>query len=132
MALKWYRDHQKEIRPDMYKGLAEVVLRGETSPATVGKRIVLPSKFVGGARYMIQNYKDAMEICEWVGYPDLFISFTCNHKWPELLNYLKKHGLKPEDRPDLVSRLFKIKLNHLIKEIKNGKKFGKVKAGTSS
>jgi len=127
--LKWYRDHQKEVRADMYKGLAEAVLRGETSPATSGKRIVLPSKFVGGARYMIQNYQDAMAICGWVGYPDLFITFTCNHKWPELVDYLKKHNLKPEDRPDLVSRIFKIKLDHLIKEIKKGRIFGKVKAG---
>jgi len=47
--LKWYRDHRKEVRADMYKGLYEVVLRGETSPTTAGKRIVLPSKFVGGA-----------------------------------------------------------------------------------
>ena len=127
--LKWYRDHQKEVRADMYKGLYEAVLRGETSPATAGKIIVLPSKFVGGARYMIQNYQDAMAICAWVGYPDLFITFTCNHKWPELVDFLKKHGLKPEDRPDLVSRIFKIKLNMLIKDIKKGKLFGKVRAG---
>lgn len=127
--LKWYRDHQKEVRADMYKGLYEAVLRGETNPASVGKRIVLPSRFVGGARYMIQNYQDAMAICAWVGYPDLFITFTCNHKWPELVSYLKKQNLTPGDRPDLVSRIFKIKLNHLIKEIRNGKVFGKVKAG---
>jgi len=37
--------------------------------------------------------------------------------------------LKPEDRPDLVSRLFKIKLNDLLKEIKRGDVFGKVKSG---
>ena len=127
--LKWYRDHQKEVRADMYKGLAEAVLRGQTSPATAGKRVVLPSKFVGGARYMIQNYQDAMAICGWVGYPDLFITFTCNHKWPELVDFLKKHNLKPEDRPDLVSRIFKIKLDHLIKDIKKGNIFGKIKAG---
>jgi hypothetical protein len=127
--LKWYRDHQKEVRADMYKGLYEAVLRGETGPATAGKRIVLPSKFVGGARYMIQNYQDAMAICAYVGYPDLFITFTCNHKWPELVDFLKKHNLKPADRPDFVSRLFKIKLNCLMKEIKKGKIFGKVRAG---
>jgi hypothetical protein len=127
--LKWYRDHQKEVRADMYKGLAEAVLRGETSPTENGKRIVLPSKFVGGARYMIQNYQDAMAICAWVGYPDLFITFTCNHKWPELADFLKEHNLKPEDRPDLVSRIFKIKLNQLIKDIKKGSIFGKVKSG---
>jgi hypothetical protein len=127
--LKWYRDHQKDVRADMYKGLYEALLRGEDNPSSVGKRVVLPARFVGGARYMIQNYQDAMAICSWVGYPDLFITFTCNHKWPEMVSYLKKHNLKPADRPDLVSRIFKIKLNHLIQEIRNGKIFGKVKAG---
>ncbi|XP_058784626.1 uncharacterized protein LOC131659455 [Vicia villosa] len=118
----------KYLRADMYKGLTESIFKGETDPATVGKRIVLPSSFVGGARYIIQNYQDAMAICSWVGYPDLFITFTCNHKWPELVDFLKIYCLKPEDRPDLVSRLFKIKLNHLIKDIKKGDIFGKVKA----
>jgi hypothetical protein len=117
------------MRADMYKGLTEAILKGETDPTTAGKRIVLPSTFVGGARYMIQNYQDAMAICSWAGYPDLFITFTCNHKWPELVDFLKIYNLKPEDRPDLVSRLFKIKLNHLIKDIKKGEIFGKVKAG---
>jgi len=47
----------------MYKGLAEAVLRGKTTPATAGKRVVLPSTFVRWARYMIQNYQDVMAIC---------------------------------------------------------------------
>jgi hypothetical protein len=89
----------------------------------------LPATFVGGARYMIQNYQDAMAICSWAGYPDLFITFTCNHKWPEIVDFLKTYNLKPTDRPDLVSRLFKIKLDQLIKDIKNGALFGRVKAG---
>jgi len=70
-----------------------------------------------------------MTICAWVGYPNLFITFTCNHKWPELVDFLKEHNLKPEDRPDLVSRVFKIKLTQLIKDIKKGSIFGKVKSG---
>jgi hypothetical protein len=89
----------------------------------------LPATFVGGARYMIQNYQDAMAICSWAGYPDLFITFTCNHKWPEIVDFLKTYQLKPGDRPDLVSRLFKIKLDQLIKDIKKGTLFGRVKAG---
>jgi len=127
--LKYIRFHQKELRASMYKGLSEAVLRGDTDPTASGKRIVLPSTFVGGARYMIQNYQDAMAICGWAGYPNLFITFTCNHKWSELVDFLKKYRLKPEDRPDLVTRLFKIKLNDLLKEIKKGDVFGKVKSG---
>lgn len=123
------RDHQKDLRANMYKELIESILKGETDPATAGKRIVLPSTFVGGERYMIQNYQDVMTICSWAGYPDLFITFTCNHKWTELMEFLHTYILKPEDRPDLVSRLFKVKLNQLIKDIKQGDIFGKVKAG---
>jgi hypothetical protein len=127
--LRYLRDHQQDLRADMYKGLTEAILRGDPDATNTGKRIVLPASFVGGPRYMIQNYQDAMAICSWAGYPDLFITFTCNHKWPEVIDFLKKHYLTPSDRPDLVSRLFKIKLDQLIKDIKNGHIFGKVKAG---
>lgn len=128
--IKWARDHKKELRADMYKGLAEAVLRGETNPASKGKRVVFPSTFDGGPRYMIQNYQDAMAICGWIGYPDLFITFTCNHKWPEVVEFLRLHNLKTEDRPDLSCRIFKIKLDHLLMEIKKGQIFGEVRAGT--
>ena len=127
--LQYLRLHQRQLRASMYKGLTEAVLRGETDPTTSGKRIVLPSTFVGGARYMIQNYQDAMAICGWAGYPNLFITFTCNHKWPELVDFLNRYNLKSEDRPDLVTRIFKIKLNQLIKDIKKGDVFGRVKSG---
>lgn len=75
----------------------------ETNPATAGKRVVLPLKFVAGARYMIQKYQDAVVIFAWVGCPDLFITFTCNHKRLELIDFLKKPRLKPKDKPDFVS-----------------------------
>ncbi|KAI9070477.1 hypothetical protein K1719_047560 [Acacia pycnantha] len=61
--LLWVRTHQKELRVDLYQGLADAVLSGETNGATIGKRIILPSSFTGGSRYMIQNYQDAMAIC---------------------------------------------------------------------
>ncbi|PNX62647.1 helicase-like protein [Trifolium pratense] len=121
-------DHQKDVRADMYKGLREAILRGETDSSTMGKRVVLPSSFAGGPRYMIQNYQDAMAICGWIDYPDLFITFTCNYEWPEVVDFLKPCNLKPEDRPDLSSRIFKIKVDHLIKEIKKGKIFGEIRA----
>jgi len=126
--LKYARDHQKELRSDMYKGLTEAILRGETDLSSKGRRVVLPATFVGGPRYMIQNYQDAMAICGWIGYPDLFITFTCNHKWPEVTDFLKQYNLSPEDRPDLSSRIFKLKLDHLVKEIKKGQIFGEVRA----
>ncbi|KAF7831919.1 ATP-dependent DNA helicase PIF1-like [Senna tora] len=50
-------------------------------------------------------------------FPDLFITFTCNPRWPELDKIFKELDCKLEDRPDLVSRLFKIKFNKLIRDI---------------
>ncbi|XP_073137503.1 uncharacterized protein [Henckelia pumila] len=118
----------KQLRCEMYKGLHDALLRGETNASTQGKRIILPSSFTGGARYMIQNYQDAMAICKWAGYPDLFITFTCNPKWPEIVRFIEARGLRAEDRPDIVSRIFKMKLDVLIKDVRKNKIFGNVKA----
>ncbi|XP_057770918.1 uncharacterized protein LOC130990707 [Salvia miltiorrhiza] len=126
--LNFFRYNQKKLRCDMYKGLADALIRGERDPAMQGKRVILPSSFIGSARYMIQNYQDAMTICSWAGYPNLFITFTCNPKWPELVRYLDAKGLKSEDRPDIVSRVFKIKLDNLIHSIRNDRVFGVVRA----
>jgi hypothetical protein len=38
--------------------------------------ILLPSSFVGGPRYMRENYQDCMEIVRQFGKPDLFITMT--------------------------------------------------------
>lgn len=78
---------------------------------------------------MIQNYQDAMAICRWAGYPDLFITFTCNPKWPEIQRFVEKYGLRAEDRPDIVCRVFKMKLDHMGRDLKQGKIFGRVKSG---
>ncbi|XP_028801017.1 uncharacterized protein LOC114756253 [Neltuma alba] len=61
--LLWVRTHQKELRVDLYQGLIDALLTGERSASSTGKRIILPSSFTGGARYMVGNYKDAMAIC---------------------------------------------------------------------
>ena len=114
----------------MYKGLKDAVMRGDTTPASSGKRFVLPSSFIGSSRYMIENYQDPMAICRWVGYPDLFITFTCNTKWLEIDLFLsRKPGQKAEDWPDVVARVFKIKLDQLLNDLKHGQDFGKVIAG---
>ncbi|KAL4598101.1 hypothetical protein ACB092_11G035000 [Castanea dentata] len=103
------------------------IMRGDTTPASSGKRFVLPSSFTGSPRYMIENYQDAMAICRWAGYPDLFITFTCNTKWPEIDLFLsRKPGQKVEDRPDVIARVFKIKLDQLLYDLKHGQHFGKV------
>ncbi|XP_019163585.1 PREDICTED: uncharacterized protein LOC109159928 [Ipomoea nil] len=124
--LLYIRTHQKSLRCGSYKGLFDALTRGEVQPRTHGRRIVLPSSFTGGARYMVQNYQDAMAICGWIGYPNLFITFTCNPKWPEIQRLLEGRNLRPEDRPDVLCRVFKMKLDTLVREISSGFIFGKI------
>ncbi|CAH9080016.1 unnamed protein product [Cuscuta epithymum] len=126
--LRYVRTHQQELRCELYKGLSDAILRGETDSRAQGKRVILPSTFTGGARYMIQNYQDAMAICRWAGYPNLFITFTCNPKWSEISRFLEERRLKPEDRADIICRIFKVKLDGLIKDLRDNKIFGRVKA----
>lgn len=76
--LHWYRMNQSTIRCDVLRGLQEAVYSGENQQSAVGKRVVLPSSFTGGPQYMFNNYQDAMAICKKFGYPDLFITITCN------------------------------------------------------
>ncbi|XP_042016304.1 uncharacterized protein LOC121764332 [Salvia splendens] len=76
--------------------------------------VILPSSFVVGAR--------------WIGYPNLFITFTCNPKWPEIQRFVRSRVLKSDDRPDIVSRMFKVKLDGFIRDVKTKKIFGAIKA----
>ena len=69
---------------------------------------------------MVQNFQDTMMICKSIGYPELFNTFTCNPKWSEIKRFVESKGLKPQDRPDILSRVVKMKLDHLIKDLKTG------------
>ncbi|XP_031099731.1 uncharacterized protein LOC116003933 [Ipomoea triloba] len=126
--LKYIRTHQKSLRCETYNCLTDALTHGEVNPAAQGCRVILPSSFTGGARYMIQNYQDAMAICRWIGYPNLFITFTCNPKWPEIERYLNRNNLAAQDRADILSRVFKIKLDDLLNDCKKYKLFGNVRS----
>ncbi|XP_022014342.1 uncharacterized protein LOC110913832 [Helianthus annuus] len=126
--LNYIRFQQKNLRSDTYESLRKLRNNGQQDISNVGTPLILPSSFTGGARYMMQNYLDAMALCKWFGYPDFFITITCNPKWPEVKRYLKDTTLNPEDRPDILSRLFKFKLDAICKDLKECHMFGKAAA----
>ncbi|XP_020963983.1 uncharacterized protein LOC110265361 [Arachis ipaensis] len=76
---------------------------------------------------MYNNCKDAFAICRYAGYPSYFITITCNPDWTEIKDCVAAYSLKPSDRPDIISRIFKIKLDVLLKDLKDGSIFGKPK-----
>ncbi|KAF1872358.1 hypothetical protein Lal_00016656 [Lupinus albus] len=53
---------------------------------------------------------------------------TCNLNWPENVRLLKPMGLKPHDRPDIISRVFKMKIEELLHDLKKIHVLGKVLA----
>ncbi|KAI5444460.1 hypothetical protein KIW84_012913 [Lathyrus oleraceus] len=109
--LRWLRKNQSKLRVGKYHNLNEYNSNGETHGSNTGKRVVLPSSYVGSRRYMDQLYFDGMVICSYVGFPDLFITFTCNPNWPEIQRLLGSVHLKASDRPDIISRVFKMKFD---------------------
>nr|XP_028948133.1 uncharacterized protein LOC103415272 [Malus domestica] len=88
--LDYIRQNQKNLRTDVYKGIYDAVARGDNDANNVGQKIILPASYTGSPRYMINNYQDAMAICREYGHPDLFITFTCNVKWPEIIREFEK------------------------------------------
>ena len=73
---------------------------------------------------MQQNYQDAMAIIAKFGKPDLFLTFTCNPKSPDITQNLTQ-GQRVEHRPDLVARVFKRQLQELLTDIKEKHVLGK-------
>jgi hypothetical protein len=59
-----------------------------------------------------------------------FTTFTCNPKCPEIAAALSfEPSQKPTDRADLVVRVYNMKLEELLSDIRNGSAFGPVNAG---
>ncbi|XP_008184146.1 uncharacterized protein LOC103309715 [Acyrthosiphon pisum] len=127
--LRYIRDNQKALFADAYQSLLDHINQqfhlDEINP--VGRRTILPSTFLGGPRYMKQCYHDAMSIVRKYGKPDLFITFTCNPRWPEIVDNIP-YWLNATDRPDLVARVFHAKLKELMRDITVNKVFGNVDA----
>jgi len=112
--LSFIKYNQSKLRVDKYNNICQASGSSQSQGSQQGKRVVLPSSFIGSRRFMDQLYFDGMAICSYMGFLDLFITFTCNPKWPEITRALKKLKLTSTDRPDIVSRVFKIKFEQLL------------------
>ncbi|XP_066935326.1 uncharacterized protein [Clytia hemisphaerica] len=65
---------------------------------------------------MHQLYLYAMAVVSKHGKPDAFLAFTCNPRWREVTENLLPNQ-KAHDRPDLLTRVFRMKLFAMKKEI---------------
>jgi len=123
-TLDWIRFNQKQLRADVYSGVADAIAHDDADAAALGRRIVLPSSFLGGPRFIGQCYQDSMAIVRKLGRPSLFITFTANPRWPEIQRELRE-GETGLNQPDLVVRVFHIKVRELLQDLYQQQIFGR-------
>ncbi|PWZ25377.1 ATP-dependent DNA helicase PIF1 [Zea mays] len=112
---------------DLYQGLVDTMLDGDIRAEKVGKRTVLSSSFIDGPHDMRRQYMDAMALVRKFGKPDIFLTMTCNPNWDEIRRELLP-GQTPQDRSDLVVRVFHVKLQELKYRLTKQDILGKVRA----
>ena len=91
----------------------------------MGQLGLLPSSFTGGPMYMYEKTQDAMCYVRKYGRPDLFITFTCNQNWIEIVCELHSNQ-RPHDQLDLIARVFHLKLGKFMNLIYKKNILGKV------
>uniref|UniRef100_A0A7N0UU60 ATP-dependent DNA helicase n=1 Tax=Kalanchoe fedtschenkoi TaxID=63787 RepID=A0A7N0UU60_KALFE len=123
--LQYIAEHQGDLRCELYSGVMDAINEGDHDAAQVVRKMILPSTFAAGDRQMSQLYQDAMAIVRKCGRPDLFVTFTCNPKWPDITAELEPGQTSP-DWPDLVARVFNIKFQELMRDLMDRKIFGTV------
>ena len=107
--LDWFRREQRKIRADLYGGLEDALISADFDANARG-RMILPSSYTGGPRFMAKLYQNSMAIVRHLGKPSLFITFTANPNWSEITSIIRPQNQSASDRPDLVSRVFNLKV----------------------
>lgn len=123
--LNFLRFNEHDLRVEQYTGLLDALESRAHCKCTCRPAHYTSFNFQGSPRYMQQNYQDTMAIVRKFGSPDLFITFKCNPLWPEI-KIIMDGTLRLEHRPDIVVRVFKMKLTELLHDILNKNVFGKV------
>lgn len=122
--LNWLREYQDELRAEVYNGLVDNLSSDDVNVERIGRRVVLPSSYTGGDRYMQQRYQNAMAINRHLHKPTLFITMAANPGWPEITRELLP-GQTALDRLDLVARVFHLKVQFFLDDLKKTQIFGR-------
>ncbi|KAF2894123.1 hypothetical protein ILUMI_12050 [Ignelater luminosus] len=110
--------NQDRIHAEEHMGLADYLHHPYHHPM-----IILPSSFVGSARSQQQLFQDALAIVSKYDNPSLFITFSCNPKWPAITKSIPE-GDNPFDHPMLIARIFQLMLHAFIEDIVTACVFG--------
>jgi hypothetical protein len=82
----------------------------------------LPSSVHGSPCHKAALAKNALILVSEFGCPHVFLTLTCNPKWPEIMSQLLD-GQTAFDRPEVTAAVFKSSLDQMKMNIRNGKYF---------
>ncbi len=72
----------------------------------------LPSSVYGSPHHMAALAKNALFLVSEFGCPHVFLTLTCNPKWPEIVSQLLD-GQTSFDRPEVTATVFKSRLDQI-------------------
>jgi hypothetical protein len=84
--------------------------------------LYLPSSVHGSPRHMTALTKNALVLVSKFGCPHVFITLTCNPKWPEMVSQILD-GQTANDCPDVTAAVFMSRLDQMKMNIQNWKYF---------
>ncbi|KAL4101308.1 hypothetical protein QTP88_021328 [Uroleucon formosanum] len=120
--LAFIRFNQPKLRSEDYIHLRDAI-HSDGDVQNIGRLTVLPSTYIRSPRHMHEYAQDAMTYVRNYGTPDLFITVTCNPKWTEIERELEP-GQKPQDRHDIIARVFQQKLKVMMDVLTKYRVFG--------
>jgi hypothetical protein len=127
--LQYIRDHQTQLRADIYKGVRDATRVGDTDVASMGHRIILPSTFAGSLRNRQEAYMDTMAVVRAIDAPHIFTTFTTNPHWAEIEEEMQRIGATSAlDIMPFVQRIFELKFHAYIDFIVKSGVYGRVRS----
>ena len=85
--------------------------------------MILPAQYKGSPRWYAEQFQNALAIAYALGMPSIFITMTCNDNWIEIKEAIEKNQ-NVKHRADIRNRVFKMKLDELIHNLKKKEIFG--------
>jgi hypothetical protein len=86
--LEYISKHQTQLWADLYQGLWDSLLEGETRGAQTRKWTILYKSFIGDSCDRRKRYMYAMVLVWKYDKPDIFLTMTCNPNWDEITQNL--------------------------------------------
>lgn len=124
-SLNWHEHNQDYIFGGVHADSEDDITADAANspgPGSKSKQSYLSQSFHGSQRHLRSLSKNGLCLVDEYGGTTFFITATCNGTWPEIKEMLLP-GQTAFDRPDVVDRVFKNKLDALLANIRLGKYF---------